>query len=278
MTSYIKLEIKIPDELQEFLILDLDSMDFTGFEQFDDQLVCYVPQTRFSDVDREYLEMWLMSQREECYISEESIIEETNWNETWEKSITPQNIGNFFVKPTWSEEYAPEGKILLEIDPKMAFGTGYHETTQLVLQLLPQCIQKGNNVLDVGTGTGILAIAALKLGASRALGVDIDEWSYSNAVENGYINRVNRNLEIRQGSLELLSNDDQFDVVLANINRNALLGLAEKLVHHTTGVLVLSGLMVDDEKSILENPAFAELTLIDKIKKNEWIALYFIKE
>ncbi|MEX0771536.1 MAG: 50S ribosomal protein L11 methyltransferase [Balneolales bacterium] len=277
MTNYIKLDISIPDDLQELLILHLENMDFTGFEQFDDRLVCYVPQARFSDVDREYIETWLMGQREECYIKEESILEETNWNETWENSIKPQTIGDFFVKPTWSDEAAPNKKILLEIDPKMAFGTGYHETTRLVLRLLPQCIRKNDKVLDVGTGTGILAIAALKLGATHALGVDIDEWSYNNALENGFINQVNNQLKIKEGSLELLSNEDRFDVVLANIDRNALLGLADKLIHHTNDTLVLSGLMLDDEKHILDHPAFSELELIERIQENDWIALLFKK-
>lgn len=278
MINYIKLDISIPDHLQEFLIHHLDDMDFTGFEQFDDQLVCYVPQAQFSDVDREYIETWLAGQREVCYIKEESIVEETNWNEIWEESITAQTIGDFFVKPTWSDETPPHDKILLEIDPKMAFGTGYHETTRLVLRLLPECIGKNDKVLDVGTGTGIFAIAALKLGAEQALGIDIDEWSYINAVENGYINKVSDNLDIRHGSLELLSSENRFDVVLANIDRNALLSLADQLIHHTDHLLVLSGLMLDDENHILNNPVFSRLKILERKQENEWIALLLKKE
>lgn len=277
MTNYIRLEISIPEHLQDFLIHDLDDMDFTGFEQLDDRMVCYVPQNRFSDVDREYIDTWLMGQREECYMIEESMVEETNWNETWEKSIKAQTIGDFFVKPTWSEEVVPSNKILLEIDPKMAFGTGYHETTRLVLRLLPQCIKKGNSVLDVGTGTGILAIAALKLGANKALGIDIDEWSFNNAIENGIINQVNQQLEIREGSLELLSVQDRFDVVLANIDRTALLGMSGKLIHHTENFLVLSGLMSNDEKHILSDPLFTNLELVNRIQENDWLALLYKK-
>ncbi|MEX0929499.1 MAG: 50S ribosomal protein L11 methyltransferase [Balneolales bacterium] len=278
MTQYIRLTIQIPGALQEFLINDLDNMEFTGFEQFYDRLLCYVPRNRFSDVDREYIEGWLSGQREDCYIIEESIIRESNWNEAWEQSITAQTIGDFFIKPTWSDEEVPEGKILLEIDPKMAFGTGYHETTRLVLRLLPQCIKKGYRVLDVGTGTGILAIAALKLGAGQALGVDIDEWSYQNAVENSFLNKVKHQLEIKEGSLELLSEDDRFDAVLANIDRNSLLGLAPLLIHHTREMLVLSGLMTDDEQHILANPHYAALRLVERTQENEWIALCFKKE
>ncbi|MEX0685656.1 MAG: 50S ribosomal protein L11 methyltransferase [Balneolales bacterium] len=277
MTKYIKLDIKIPDKLQEFLISALDNMEFSGFEEYDDRLICYVPQNRFSDVDREYIETWLMGQREECYILEESLIEETNWNQTWEESIRAQIIGDFFVKPTWSVEVTPKDKILLEIDPKMAFGTGYHETTRLVLRFLPQYVNEGYNILDVGTGTGILAIAALKLGAKYALGVDVDEWSYNNALENALLNGVNSQLDIRQGSLDLLSKDQQFDVVLANIDRNTLNSLASDLIHHTGRILILSGLMIDDEQYILNHPAFSRLELLERKQENEWIALSFKK-
>lgn len=277
MTDYIKLDISIPDNLQEFLITELDNMEFSGFEEYDDRLVCYVPKTRFSDVDREFIETWLMAQKEECYIIEESLIGETNWNQTWEESIKAQTIGDFFVKPTWSTEPVPDGKILLEIDPKMAFGTGYHETTRLVLRFLPSYIKKGYSVLDVGTGTGILAIAALKLGAKSALGVDIDEWSYKNAVENALLNGVSNTLEIREGSLELLSKDQQYDAVLANIDRNTLLSLATDLIEHTNNVLVLSGLMVEDEAHIVKHPAFSRLELLERTQENEWIALCYRK-
>jgi len=197
--NYITLTISIPFDYQEFLIAELLDMDFDGFEQDDEQLKAIIPQHRYSDVTREEVEEWLSLQPYPANIISEQTDEERNWNEEWERSIRPLVIGDFFVKPTWVNESIPEGKTLLEIDPKMAFGTGYHETTRLMLRLLPSVIQKKDEVLDVGTGTGILSIASIKLGAKSAFGFDIDEWSRNNAWENALINKVEKSFQIEEG-------------------------------------------------------------------------------
>jgi ribosomal protein L11 methyltransferase len=250
-------------------------MDFEGFEQEDDRLLAYIPQNRFTDVSRQEIEQWLSSLRENCYIESEEVEETRNWNEEWEQTIKEQVIGKFYVRPTWLSGNPPDDKILLEIDPKMAFGTGYHETTRLMLRAIPAYVKKGDHILDVGTGTGILSIAAIKVGAESALGFDIDEWSYSNANENTLLNNVSDKITIRQGSMEIVAPDARYDVILANINRTTILSMDKELVDHLdeNGMLILSGVLETEREIILQNKNFRKLNLVHEDQEGEWIVL-----
>jgi ribosomal protein L11 methyltransferase len=273
--DYLKLVIVIPSEYQESLIAELFEMDFEGFEQEDDRLLAYIPQNRFTDVSRQEIEQWLSSLRENCYIESEEVEETRNWNEEWEQTIKEQVIGKFYVRPTWLSGNPPDDKILLEIDPKMAFGTGYHETTRLMLRAIPAYVKKGDHILDVGTGTGILSIAAIKVGAESALGFDIDEWSYSNANENTLLNNVSDKITIRQGSMEIVAPDARYDVILANINRTTILSMDKELVDHLdeNGMLILSGVLETEREIILQNKNFRKLNLVHEDQEGEWIVL-----
>ena len=273
--KYIKLVIAIDDDYQESLISELAEMEFDAFEQLDDQVITYVPMERFSDVNREHIEGILRAYPGDGFIESEEVVEDRNWNEEWEKTIQPKEIGRFFVKPTWSGQSAPPGTILLEIDPKMSFGTGYHETTQLMLEMLPDVVQGGESVMDAGTGTGILAIASVRLGASEVFAFDIDEWSVTNARENIYLNEVSPQIEIMEGSAEVIPEDALYDVILANIERNPILHLLPHLTHHLqeNGTLLLSGLLQKDEQVVIENASGMGLSRDRKKSKGEWIAL-----
>lgn len=257
-----------------------EGLQFSGFEQHDDRLIAYVDQQEMNDNGREELEHWLAAQREDCYIESEQVVEERNWNEEWEKSIRPIRVGRFVITPTWADPDAGPEDIILEIDPKMAFGTGYHETTRLILRLLPDVIQKDDRVLDAGTGSGVLAIAALKLGASHALGFDIDEWSYRNATENALLNHVSDRFVIKEGGAEHIDSNVQYDAVLANINRNILMEMAEKLTGVTRpgGDLILSGLMLPDEQPMLEHAELEDFEHVNSIYENEWVAIWLKKK
>lgn len=276
---YLEITIKIPADYQEILISELLDLDFDGFDQQDDLLLAYIPQSRYNDVSREVIESWVAVQTFECGLVGEKVYEPQNWNETWEKTIQPMTVGDFYVRPTWTPVETPDGLHLLEIDPKMAFGTGYHETTRSMLRMLPKAVKGGETVLDVGTGTGILAIAALKLGAKYAFGFDIDEWSYVNATENALLNNVSEILEVKEGSFDVISENQGYDIVLANVNRNMLLETASQITTLVTdgGVLLLSGLLDVDEQDILEEKHYAALTLTDRLQENEWICLKFTK-
>jgi ribosomal protein L11 methyltransferase len=275
--EYVELRISLQDDFHELLIAELFDLDFEGFEQEDDLLLATIPSNRFDDTKREEIEKKLMSFGGEASILSEKVIAPQNWNEEWERSIKPQTIGKFYVHPSWSTfDDELDDKIELMIDPKMAFGTGYHATTRVMLEWLPEVIKEGSRVLDAGTGTGILAIAALKLGAHSAFGFDIDEWSETNARENILLNEVD-NFEVRLGSTEVIPEGEKFDVILANINRNALIELIPELLKFLNdgGRILLSGLLEEDEEVMLNQPSLKKLTHVDTRRHDEWIALLF---
>ena len=267
----VALTIHIPDALQEFLIAELSDLDFDTFEQHDQFMVAYIPTTRWNDVAREGVEMWMARHGLRTPITEE-VIADQNWNRTWEKTVQPVAVEPFLIRPTWHETPPDHADlILLEIDPKMSFGTGYHESTRLLLRMLPDYVESGSFVLDAGTGTGILAVAAIKLGASSAIAFDIDPWSQDNAVENFYLNGVVDRVEMRPGSIELVDEKD-FDVILANINYNVIAGLlpnfAGKLAED--GSLLVSGILSRDRDRILTTASRRGLRLRDEREENEW--------
>lgn len=275
--EYVELRISLKDDFHELLIAELFDLDFEGFEQEDDLLIATIPARRFDDSKREELERHLHGFGGNASILSERVIAPQNWNETWERSIQPQTIGKFYVHPTWTSfDGDTEGNIELIIDPKMAFGTGYHATTRVMLGWMPEVISEGDTVLDAGTGTGILGIAALKLGAKSAFGFDIDEWSETNARENILLNEV-QNFEVKLGSTEVIPKDEKYDVILANINRNALIELIPVLLSFLAedGKLLLSGLLEEDEPIMLKQPALQSLTHVDTRQHLEWIALLF---
>lgn len=276
--NYLKLILEVSDDYQEYLIAELMDMDFYGFEQLDDQLIAYVEKPRFNDTNREVIEQMVASLPGASFVELSDLAEE-NWNAAWEETIQPQNIGSFFVRPTWSVEQPAEGKTVLEIDPKMSFGTGYHATTRLMLHQLDRLNCKGKRVLDAGTGTGILAIAACKKGALRVIGFDFDPWCERNANENALINDVGPRLEIRLGGFEQVEDEEPFDLILANINRNVILEFLGDMIQKLTadGILSLSGLLSTDEERILEELAKYPVQVTGLEREEEWMMLQIEK-
>jgi len=272
--NYLKLVINVPGETQEYVIAELMEMDFYGFEQSDDQLIAYVEKPRFNDSNRETIEQMIASLPGAKFV-EFSDMAEKNWNETWEAGIQPQSIGDFLVRPTWSLKEPRDDQILLEIDPKMSFGTGYHATTRLMLRQLSKLNCEGKRVLDAGTGTGILAIAACKRGASRVIGFDYDPLCEKNATENAAINAIGSQLEIRLGGFETVESEKAFNIILANINRNVILEFLDQMISllDKKGKLCLSGLLKTDESTVMEKLARYPVQVTDKQTEDEWMLL-----
>jgi len=276
--KYIKLVIEVVDEYQESLIAELFDMDFDGFEQREDQIITYITKEQFGINDRERIEQLLAAYPGDGCIQSEEVVADQNWNEQWEETITAQEVGQFYIKPTWVQSTPADDKILLEIDPKMSFGTGYHETTRLMLRLLPKVVEEDDRFVDAGTGTGILSIAAIKLGAKYAFAFDIDEWSVSNTKENILLNNVADYITIQKGSTEVIPNGEQADVVVANIERNTIVEILSDLeaALKPGGALLLSGLLEGDKKGILKQ--LEDHYEIDEIsQENEWIAIHATK-
>ena len=272
--NYLKLTIYLDEEHHEGFIAELMDLDFYGFEQHSDRLIGYIQKPRYNDSNREYIEQLVIAHPSATGM-EMGDEEEKNWNETWEESIQPQVIGQFLVRPTWSTQEPEAGQLLLEIDPKMSFGTGYHSTTRLMLARLDKLDVAGKTVLDAGTGTGILSIASLKLGAKNAVGFDVDPWSERNALENALINDVNKKFDVRLGGFEQIKKEEKFDLTLANINRNVIIEYLPDLVNATRpgGTICLSGLMDSDEEKIKGELERYPVTIEHIAQENEWILI-----
>ena len=160
----------------------------------------------------------------------------------------------------------------------MSFGTGEHQTTKLVLMLLEKYTASGARILDVGSGSGILAIASVKLGARHAIAIDIDEWCYDNAIENSKLNNVNDSIEVRQGEITDIKESD-FDLILANIQKNILLEIAPEICNRLKlgGIVILSGLLAYDEADLKTDFSALGLSFLETKTLDSWIALVFQK-
>ncbi len=215
----------------------------------------------------------------ESFSVDEAIVVEKNWNEEWEKTINVIEVNNkIVIKPTFRNYTPKEGQLVITIDPKMSFGTGEHETTKLVLTFLDKYISKGISVLDVGSGTGILSIAASLLGASKVLGIDNDEWCLENGRENVELNDVKDKVEIKLAEISDVQ-EGPFDLILANINKHILIDIADDIYNLTrlSGKVILSGLLVEDKSDIIGLYSTKGFSLVEEKILGEWIALLFQK-
>jgi len=263
---HIKIEIVANEYQQEELIALFDEYSATGFQQTDEKLIAYFVEDGYDqDEIAKILEGY-------SYIISE--VEEQNWNALWERNFHPVIVDGFCA--VRAHFHAPildvEHEII--ITPKMSFGTGHHATTYMMMEQMREIDFKNKNVFDFGTGTGILAILAEKLGAQRITAIDVDEWSIENAKENFERNNCN-NIEIQ---LSTTIPDEQFDIVLANINRNVILDYLPQLVHHLTNSshLLLSGLLISDEEDIRKAGEENSLQFIHRKKRQGWLSLLFV--
>lgn len=199
-----------------------------------------------------------------------------NWNEEWEKNFDPVEIPGFLRihAPFHDSKKGFQHSVI--IAPKMAFGTGHHSTTYGMCMLMQKMEFEGKKVLDMGCGTGVLGILALKMGAQSAEGIDIDEWAVQNAIENASINEVN--MSVKLGDVQAITG--QYDVILANIQRNVLLEDIPEYVKHlvTNGSLLVSGFYEEDVSAIEAVCVAHQLELVDRFTQNGWVALRFQKQ
>ncbi len=201
-------------------------------------------------------------------------VADTDWNENFKKNFKAfRAAGCFVVKPSWEEYPAKEGDIVLEIDPGMAFGTGDHESTRMCLTLLERYMVSGAAVLDVGTGSGILGIAAMKLGAARTLALDFDPVSVSVAKENAENNNVL--LDVRQSDLLNNADGEPYDIVLANIVADILIRLNKDVGGYLAekGVYILGGIIEERLEDVNASLLRDGFEIIDILKMSDWRAV-----
>ncbi|MFK7844196.1 MAG: 50S ribosomal protein L11 methyltransferase [Rhodothermales bacterium] len=269
----LELALTIPFPLHDLLIAELDALGFTGFVQDDEQIMSYIPFSLWTGELKRHVEAWIQQHHADADWREKEI-EPQDWNKTWEESIQPIRIPPFYVRPSWA---APEADLIdIVVDPKMSFGTGHHETTRLLLKMMPAYLKPGDKVLDAGTGTAILAIAAVKLQALSVLAFDIDPWVTDNVAENLKLNEVSHLISFRVGTLDVIP-EAGFNVVLANINRNVLLEYLKDFAAKVAagGYLFLSGVLVVDRPMMEEAAAKVGMRLVADDHEGEWWAGIF---
>ncbi|MXV38430.1 50S ribosomal protein L11 methyltransferase [Flavobacteriaceae bacterium Ap0902] len=264
--------INPPSPWTEILMAKLSLIEFESFDENEIGVKGYI----LKDFDDEDFVKEQISQLEQVQISyEKTDVEQVNWNLEWEKHFNPIQIGNeCYIRATFHEP-KPEVDYEIIIQPKMSFGTGHHETTHLMVQFLLEEDVTGKSVLDMGTGTGILAILAKLKGADLVEGIDIDEWSYENAIENAEKNKVDATFY--KGGAERIP-DRKYDIVLANINKNILIEDIPFYVNalKKNGILFLSGLYNFDGDDIKKEAFKYGLEFIQLKERNEWISLKFM--
>lgn len=266
---YYQVTIDTTDSsLQELLIAQLTNLGFDGFEESETALKAYIEEESLDETELEQIiKLYSLTYSK-------SIIEKENWNAVWESNFEPVLVDDFvgiragFHAPLTGVEYE------IVITPKMSFGTGHHATTFSVMQLMKEIDFQDKSVFDFGTGTGILAILAEKLGATEILAVDYDDWCVENASENTLINKC-QFIDIQKD--DAAKTNKTYQIVIANINKNIILDnldhLAKALV--AGGEIILSGLLLEDETDLLSACKPLGWQHIKTVQRGAWIAMRF---
>jgi ribosomal protein L11 methyltransferase len=271
--KYIRVSInKLQESESEILIALLSETGFDAFEEAEGLLMAYIPADIFNLASVNDVLSGFPGIRFKW-----EDLPDINWNEQWEKEYNPVTInGKCLIRATFHEPQ-PGFETEIIIEPKMSFGTAHHETTALMIKFLLDHDIRDRDVLDMGCGTGILAILASKLGAREILAIDNDEWAFRNSLENVELNNVT-NVVVECGDIVNIRNKN-FDITLANINRNILLDYMNALAASVkiSGMLVLSGFYMEDLDVLQKRAEEEGMKLIDNKSMNNWTIACFEK-
>ncbi|MBA5630279.1 50S ribosomal protein L11 methyltransferase [Moheibacter lacus] len=273
--NYIEYRFSISpvEPWREILMALLAEVEFESFVDTENGMDAYVK----ADLEDEKSILEQIQSISEAKIEfERKEIEQENWNAQWESNFQPIMVKDQCYIRAEFHEPKPEIPFEIIIQPKMSFGTGHHETTHLMVEFILETDFTGKDTLDMGCGTSILAILAKMKGAAYTEGIDIDEWSVENSIENAARNQVE--MTVKLGDAEILGYRN-FDVIMANIQRNILMDDIPKYIKvlNFGGELLLSGLMEHDFEDIKKKCEENGLNFVSKKQRNEWIALKFIK-
>jgi ribosomal protein L11 methyltransferase len=257
----------------DLLIAELGEVGFESFVEEDDDVLAYIQKTEWSEGMLKDLPIFENPRYKFTYHYKE--IEQENWNATWEQNFQPIIVDDIcMIRAPFHDAINVEYDIVIE--PKMSFGTGHHETTHMMLQHILQLDVKEKTVLDMGSGTGVLAILAGMRGATTIDAIDIDNWCYLNAKENVERNNMDF-ITVYEGDVALLEGK-KYDLIIANINRNILLAdlpsYAKSL--NTGGVLLLSGFYTEDLEIISQKCTDLALKFEKNLERNNWVAAKYI--
>lgn len=272
---YIEYNFKVNpvQPASDILIAELGEVQFESFVETEDGVQAYIKK-----------EDWNLNILDDLQILENPLftinyeyseIEQENWNATWESNFNPIQVGEqCVVRAPFHDKPKVDYDIIIE--PKMSFGTGHHETTHMMLAHILQHDFNGKSVLDMGSGTGVLAILAAMKGAKHIDAIDIDNWCYLNAQENVERNNCSH-INVYEGTAELLV-DQKYDIIIANINRNILLEDIPAYVKclNKGGIVFLSGFYVQDIPQITERCKEVGLKFEKNLEKNNWVAVKYV--
>lgn len=271
--NYIQIIWKAQEQVQEIIMTVVADLGFESFEQKEHFLYGYIPENVFNEdslcgILGEYPVI-------EDIPYEIKYIPAQNWNAVWESNFTPVELYPDVLIRAEYHKNSEDGnyKQVILIQPKMAFGTGHHETTQMMLKAMKKLDFQNKTVLDVGCGSGILSIYASMLGATGITAIDIDTWCVENTEENAVLNRI-KNIEVCLGDISIVV-QQEYDVVLANINRNIIVSQMEtyKLRLRPNGYLIISGFLYTD-KTLIENKANdLDMEIIQQLNINDWVCM-----
>lgn len=275
--NYYACSFSNPDNeiLKDMFMELLGEIGFDSFMDTDEGFDAYCQEPLLNE--EELNDIMQMEQFANVKLIKKELIPDQDWNATWEASYEPVIINEFCRIRAPFHKVEGSYKYDLIIEPKMSFGTAHHETTSQIIELMLQSDFTGQNLLDMGSGTGVLAILAKKLGSATTVAIDNDEWAYRNALDNIRLNDENE-IIVELGDASSL-NDRQFDVILANINRNILLRDMKEYVKCLVdgGKIFFSGFYEEDLVLIAKEAERLGLTYSNHVTKNNWTAAVFVK-
>lgn len=272
--DFIEVTLQVNADFADILTAELGELGFDAFVETEDGFSAYIDEDKYSEQALQEVFERYADFVQVTYAVQK--IERQNWNEEWERNFEPLFIGEqVSVRASFHEKPA-NAKYDIVINPKMSFGTGHHETTTLMIENQLTLDHQGKRVLDMGCGTGILAIMAGELGASEIVAVEIEDWTVENARENAELNGY-KSIDVRLGGAETIEGDKPYDIILANINRNVLLEdmPAYKAVLVPEGWLLLSGFYTEDLPIIQQRATELGLNYTSHREKNNWVSALF---
>ena len=272
--NYIELNISVPSaEIADILTAELSELPFDSFVAEKGMLKAYIPQDALVDCKAKADQILEQYNITDCrYVQ----IETQNWNALWESNFEPVDVdGRVLIRAPFHTPN-PEAEFEIVIMPKMSFGTGHHATTKMMVQLILDSDLTGLSGLDMGSGTGVLAIAACKRGAVAVDAVDIDDFAYENCCENIVTNGVNEQITPLLGDSKVIAGK-HYDFILANINRNILLADMDNYLKtlNRGGVILFSGFLTSDAQIMIDAAQARGLKLINSKNISDWVALAF---
>ena len=272
--DYYCYDIRVAASLTEIALAFLSELPFESFEESDECLRAYLPK----DGNTENVESELANIAAQLSFSyKRRLIPDQNWNELWEANFSPIRVGDLCGVRAHFHPPMAGVKYEVVINPRMAFGTGHHATTYMMMERMARENFEELQVLDYGCGTGILAILAEKMGAGLIDAVDIEQASYENTIDNAQANSVTH-IRAYHGTLESVEATG-YGYILANINRNVILNSLKSLYAKLApgGVLLVSGILTADESLVLNRAAEVKLQFTDKAQRGEWSCIRFVR-